>query len=220
MNFIVVGCGRMGAELAYRLYQQGHQVAVLDQVASAFDNLHPEFRGRTMEGDVLTRDLLRRAGIEQADGLAAVTSSDSLNAVVGHIARVIYHVPHVVARNYDARWRELHEAFNLQVVSSTMWAAQRIEELLYHTDARVVFSAGNGEVEIYELVVPEAWQSHTLQELLCDGQCLPVAVSRAGRAILPAMETTLEAGDILHISATLSGSQGLRQRLASLTKEA
>ncbi|MBI2882670.1 MAG: NAD-binding protein [Candidatus Methylomirabilis oxyfera] len=213
MNFIVVGCGRVGSELAYRLFQKGHQVAVIDQVAAALNNLPTDFRGRAVEGEALASDVLRRAGIKQADGLAAVTNSDSLNAVVAHVAHTVYHVPHVVVRNYHPRWRTLHEAFGHQVVSSTSWGAQRIEELLYPTFARCVFSAGNGEIEIYELVVPEAWHGRALQDLLPAGRCLAVALTRAGKAILPTSEERLEAADILHLSTTLEGIETVRHRL-------
>ena len=213
MNVIIVGCGRVGAELAYRLFQKGHQVTVIDQVAAALNNLPTDFRGRTVQGEALATDVLRRAGIEQADGLAAVTNSDSLNAVVAHVARTVYHVPQVVVRNYHPRWRALHEAFGLQVVSSTSWGAQRIEELLHPTFARSVFSAGNGEVEIYELVVPEAWHGRTLQDLLPAGQCLAVALTRVGKATIPSSEERLEAGDILHLSTNLAGIETLRHRL-------
>jgi trk system potassium uptake protein TrkA len=213
MNVVVVGCGRVGAELAYRLFQKGHQVAVIDQVASSFDNLPEDFRGRTIEGEVLSQDVLRRAGIEQAEGLAAVTNSDSLNAVVAHVARTVFHVPQVVVRNYHPRWRALHEAFGFQVVSSTSWGAQRTEELLCHPYARSVFSAGNGEVEVYELAVPEGWRGRKLEDLLPAGQCLAVALTRAGRAMLPSHEVRLEAGDVVHLSATLAGIEALRHRL-------
>jgi trk system potassium uptake protein TrkA len=216
MNIIVIGCGRVGAELAYRLYQKGHQVTVVDQLDTAFDNLPPDFRGRMVEEEVLNQDVLRRAGIEQADGLAAVTNSDSVNAVVAHVARTAYHVPNVVVRNYDPSWRPLHEAFGLQVVSSASWGAQRLEELLYHAEIRTVFSAGNGEVEIYEFSVPEAWHGRSLQDLLPEEQCLAVALTQAGRAILPSYETLLEAGDVVLLSATATGIEVLRQRLSSV----
>jgi trk system potassium uptake protein TrkA len=139
MNVIVMGCGRMGAELAYRLYQQGNEVVVVDHSTASFDNLHPDFRGRVVEGDGLAQDVLKRAGAEEADGLAAVTNSDVVNAVVGHVAKTVYHIPKVIVRNYDARWQSLHEAFGSPVISSTMWAAQRIEELLHYGDVRIVF---------------------------------------------------------------------------------
>ncbi len=152
MKMIVVGCGRVGAELADRLSQRGHQVVVIDQSEDAFHNLPADFKGRVVEGQALSQDVLRRAGITHADGLAAVTSSDSINAVVAHIAREEYNVPSVVVRNFNSRWRTMHEVFGLQVVSSTSWGAQRIEELLYQPEIRTVFSAGNGEVELYEFL--------------------------------------------------------------------
>jgi trk system potassium uptake protein TrkA len=129
------------------------------------------------------------------------------------VARTVYHVPQVVVRNYHPRWRALHEAFGLQVVSSTSWGAQRIEELLYPAFARSVFSAGNGEVEIYELSVPEAWHGRTLQDLLPAGECLAVALTRVGKAILPSPENRLETGDIVYLSATLVAIDALREQL-------
>jgi len=213
MKVIVVGCGRVGAALAYQLYKKGHQVTVIDQGDTAFDNLPPDFHGRTVEGEVLAQEVLRRAGIEQADSLTAVTNSDSVNAVIAHVARTVYHVPNVVARNYEPRWRPLQEAFGLQVVSSASWGVQRIETLLCSPSMRTVFAAGNAEVEIYELVIPEAWQGRSLQELLPQGQCLAVALTRAGRAMLPSFDLRLEPGDVVYLSATPEGIESIRRQL-------
>jgi trk system potassium uptake protein TrkA len=215
MNYIVVGCGRVGAQLAYRLFKQGHRVTVVDEVAAAFDNLPPDFRGRTVEGEVLNQGVLNRAEIEQADGLAAVTNYDSLNAVVAHLAHTVYQVPTVVVRNYDPRRRPLQEAFGLQIISSSAWAAQRFEELLYGADVRIIFAAGNGEVEVYEFEVPESWKGHSLQELLSGIECVPVALTRAGNARLPSPDILLEGEDVLHVSATLEGIEALRRRLGA-----
>jgi trk system potassium uptake protein len=216
MIFIIVGCGRLGAELAYRLYQRGHQVVVVDRSITSFNNLHLDFVGRTVEGEALNQDVLHRAGIETAEGLAAVTNSDTMNVVVAHLARTEYNLTNIVSRNYDPRWRALHEAFNLQVVSSTSWGAQRIEELLYTTHGHTVFSAGNGEVEIYEFEVPPPWEGLQLGELLSGVECAPVALTRAGRAFIPSPETRLEVGDVINISATLEGIEGVRTRLQKI----
>lgn len=216
MNFIVIGCGRVGSELAYRLYSSGHNTVVVDAKREAFNNLASDFRGRTVEGDVLAESMLERTGIKDVDGLAAVTNSDTLNAVVAHVARTVYEVPIVVARNYDPAMRPVLEAFGLQVVSSTSWGAQRIQELMLDPFFRTIFSAGNGEVEIYEMVVPASWDGHPLAELLRDADgCLPVALTRAGRALLPAADLQLQEGDMLNISATFAGIQFLRKRLQS-----
>ena len=215
MNFIIIGCGRVGAELAYHLFSGGHQVVVVDSNKEAFNRLHPDFRGRTLEGEGLAESVLERAGIREADGLAAVTNSDTLNAVVAHTAITFYNVPNVVARNYDPNLRAVIEAFGLQTVGSTYWGAQRVEELLMNPSQKAVYSAGNGEVEVYEIFIPENWHDRTLGELLDSlKQCYPVALSRAGRASLPEMGTKLQTGDLLNISSTFEGIGALTGRLS------
>lgn len=215
MNFIVVGCGRVGAELSYRLFKSGHQIVVVDSNKEAFNRLPPEFRGRTLEGEGLAENVLERAGIREAQGLAAVTNSDTLNVVVAHTARTVYNVPTVVARNYDPNLRVVIEAFGLQTVSSTYWGAQRIEELLMNPHQKMVYSAGNGEVEVYEVLIPEAWNNHKLSELMETlKDCLAVAITHAGHSYLPEITTPLQEGDVLTVSTTFEGISILTARLA------
>jgi len=215
MNFIVVGCGRVGAELCYHLFKRGHQVLVVDIKREAFNRLHPDFRGRTLEGEGLAEGVLERAGIREAYGLAAVTNSDTLNAVVAHAARLLYNVPNVVARNYDPNLRSVIEAFGLQTVGSTYWGAQRVEELLMNPSQRMVYSAGNGEVEVYEVQIPYAWNGRTLGDVLTPfKQCYPVALARAGRASLPEAEMRLQTGDLLDVSTTFENIGTLTERLS------
>jgi trk system potassium uptake protein TrkA len=215
MNFIIVGCGRVGAELCYHLFKNGHQVVVVDIDKESFNRLHPDFRGRTLEGEGLAEGVLERAGIREADGLAAVTNSDTLNAVVAHAARTVYDVSNVVARNYDPNLRPIIEAFGLQTVGSTYWGAQRVEELLINPSQRAVYSAGNGEVEVYEVSIPEQWAGKTISELLDPiKDCYPVALSRAGRSTLPDGNIKLLADDVLSVSSTFEGIGALTTRLA------
>jgi trk system potassium uptake protein TrkA len=137
----------------------------------------------------------------------------SLNAVVAHIARTVYNIPNVIARNFDPQYRSLLEAFDLQIVSSSSWGAQRIEELLSYTDIFTVFSAGNGEVEIYEFTIPKELSGIPLVELLSPDGVIPIAITRAGKASLAVPESTLKENDILLVSATFDGIQTLRTRL-------
>jgi trk system potassium uptake protein TrkA len=216
MNFVVMGCGRVGSDLALRLFKNGHQVVVVDQTKESFNRLDPDFRGRTTEGDLLSLNTLERAGIDKADGVAVATNSDTLNAVIGHAVRSHFpQVKQVVVRNYDPAMREMLEAFGLQLVSSTAWGAERLQELLIDPSFRAVFSAGNGEVELYELLIEPAWEGRTVASLMdsCDGFGVTVAFTRAGRAELPSPQKVFKAGDIVTVSATLEGIQALRKRL-------
>ncbi len=213
MNIIVVGCGRVGAELAYRLYRDGHKITVIDSEPKAFNNLKPDFRGRTIEGDALNEDVLRRGGIASADGLAAVTVHDTLNAVICHIARSIFHIQNVVVRNYDPRNRPLQEAFELQIVGTSSWGAQRIEELLNQTEAYTLFSAGNGEVGLVEFVIPTHWESRTVGDLMAGEGAVLAALTRAGKATLAGKDFTLRQGDVILVSGTREGIKTLHARL-------
>lgn len=219
MKTIVVGCGRIGGTLAYSLFKRGHEVSVVDDNPNSFNNLPADFQGRTHEGDALNQDVLKRAGIANCDALAAVTNNDSLNAVVAYIAKIEYHVPNILARNYDPHVRSVFEAFDIQVVSSTSWGAQRIEELMTDGDFRTVFSAGNGEVEVYELVIPNAWNGKRIEDLIKCSTCKPLSITRAGRAFLPEMNNEFQTGDILTVAATFDGINDTRNQLRNGKKE-
>ncbi len=219
MNIIIIGCGRVGAEVAYDLYRKGYSVTVIDQDSAAFRNLPEDFRGITLRGDVLTQDVLLRAGIEQAQALAAVTPSDSVNTVLGHIAHVVFKVPNVVVRNYDPRKRALHEAFGLQVISPVTMGALRIEELLAGDSLRTISQAGDGEVETYQLKVPKSWHGMLLREVLPPEHCVTIALIRAGRSSLPKADDKMEAGDLLHLSATREAGLALRKQLEQLRED-
>jgi len=213
MKIIVVGCGRVGSTIAYQLHKKGHQVTVIDQDASAFDNLSMDFHGRTVEGDVLARNVLHRAEIEDADALAAVTRSDSLNALISHIVRTEYHVSRVVARNFDPRQQPLQEAFGIPVVGAASWGAQRIEELLSEAPLRHVFSNNGARLSIYQLEVPASWHAKSLHELLPGDRFKLLAWTRAGQP-LPILDTQyLENGDSVFLSAEPEEIEELRNRL-------
>ncbi|HSO12820.1 MAG TPA: TrkA family potassium uptake protein [Anaerolineales bacterium] len=212
MNIIIVGCGRVGVELALALHQD-HVVSVVDRNSHSFDRLGLHFSGRTIQGHGMDRWVLERAGIENANALATVTSSDNVNAIVARVARDIYRVNRVVARVYNPRRASIYEKLNLQTVSSSTWGAHRIEQLLVHPGMQSISSAGNGEVQVYEMTIPSEWSGHLLSELVPMEHSIPVALARNGKGILPRSETILEPQDILQVSSTPEGVRILRERI-------
>jgi trk system potassium uptake protein TrkA len=113
----------------------------------------------------------------------------------------------------------LYESFGLQVISAIGWAAQRLEEIIYHSEVRTVFSAGNGEVEIYELKIPQAWDGFPVNKLNQCEDCVTIALTRAGKAVIPAPTTVMKKDDIVHFSATLDGIEAMRQRITRRPEE-
>lgn len=212
MNIIIVGCGRVGVELALTLHKQ-HLVSVIDKDSHSFDKLGLRFAGRTIQGHAMDRTALERAGIGGADALAAVTSSDNVNAIVARVAQDLYHVKRVVARLYNPRRAPIYDKLNLQTVSSSTWGAHRIEQLLIHPGMQSISSAGNGEVQVYEMTVPPEWRGRKLSEFVPLEHAIPVALARNGKGILPRPETVLEPQDILQVSSTSEGVKILRERV-------
>jgi trk system potassium uptake protein TrkA len=213
MRAILVGCGRAGAELATRLAVAGHAVTVIDIAAEAFDNLPADFRGHVIQAEALNQDVLVNAGVQDADCLATLTNSDALNAVLGHIAKTVYHVPRVVVRNYDPRWAPLHTAFELDAVNSVHWNATRFEELMVNPDLAMLQPLGDSGLALYGLTIPAAWAGQSLSSLADHADVVIAGVTRDGVSVLPAEDWILEAGDQVALSTTVAGAARLRMRL-------
>ena len=130
----------------------------------------------------MDRTVLERSGIEDADALAAVTASDNVNAIVARVARAYVPRPSCGGALFTTRSRApIYEKLNLQTVSSSSWGARRIEQLLVHPGMQSISSAGNGEVQVYEMTIPSEWSGHLVSELIPMEHSLPVALARNGK---------------------------------------
>jgi trk system potassium uptake protein TrkA len=216
MRIIIIGCGRMGAGLAQSLSLRGHEVTVVDSDPSSFERLGPSFRGDTVSGGGFDRDTLLKAGIERADGLAAVTASDEVNAVAARLARQVFHVPKVVARIYDPRKAEIYQRLGLQNISPVTWGINRIIDLLCYSRMETVTSLGSGEVDIVEVEVPHLLVGRTVNELTVIGEIHVVAISRQGKTFLPTRGTEFHKGDLVHLALLAASADRLKALLGWL----
>lgn len=208
MRMIVIGCGRTGAGLARVLDAAGHAVTVVDVDDGSFARLGAGFHGRSILGIGFDRDVLRQAGIETADGIAAVTGDDEVNAVIARMASRLFRVPKVVARLYDPRKAQIYRRLDVQVVAPVDWGVHRAADLLTFSDVGELISLGAGQVDLVEVEVPHLLVGRRIDELTAAGEVLPVAVSRGGTTYIPTAGTTLQAGDVVHL-AVAAASRGL-----------
>ncbi|MBI4570787.1 MAG: TrkA family potassium uptake protein [Chloroflexi bacterium] len=131
MKVIIMGCGRAGSELATTLDREGHDVTVLDINPYQFTRFLPEtFAGKTMAGNGIDQDVLRRAGIEEADAFIAVTAGDNRNVMASQIAQHIFHVSRVVCRIYDPMREQMYHRLGLRTISPTKEWARLLKEAL------------------------------------------------------------------------------------------
>ena len=130
MFTIIMGCGRLGAELAIMLERDGHDVAVLDIDKFAFDHLDPSFKGRKILGDGTDQDTLRRAGAERADAFVAATRGDNRNALAAQIAQHVFQISRVSSVIFDPMREEVYRGLGLRTINPTKMEAQLLRELV------------------------------------------------------------------------------------------
>jgi len=130
MKVVIMGCGRVGAQLAALLDTDGHSVTVLDTDAYSFRGLPADFGGTALLGNGLDQEVLKRADIEKADVFVAVTQGDNRNVMATQIAKHIFNVPKVTCRIYDPLRRDLYQTLGLDGISPTTVFAKMLKEKL------------------------------------------------------------------------------------------
>ena len=138
MKIVIMGCGRVGSELAAWLDREGHDVTIVDTNAFQFERYLPDsFGGRSITGNGIDQDVLRRAGIEGADAFIAVTQGDNRNVMAAQIAREIFGVQRVVCRIYDPMREQMYKGLGLRTMSPTKVGAQLLKQALEADDGAV-----------------------------------------------------------------------------------
>ena len=193
---IVVGCGRVGSELAARLDQEGHTTFIIDKNIASFRRLPPNFTGSSLEGLGFDRDCLKAAGVEHADALAAVTSGDNSDILTARIAKETFEVPKVVARIYDPKRAEIYRRLGISTVATVTWTTEQAMRRLFDTEAKPDWIDSNGQFALLERGVPEALIGHRYSALQSNFE--PVLLTRGTTTRRYSAEIVIQDGDILH----------------------
>jgi trk system potassium uptake protein TrkA len=198
MYVIVVGCGRVGGQVATLLSQEGHNVVVIDRNPASFKRLGKTFNGVTLIGNGYEPDVLKEAGVERADVLCSLTNGDNTNIMASQVAKKIFRVPRVIARVYDSARAHIYETLGLEVLSGTVLFAAMIRDKL--VDRRLSsFIIETGDMGVIELVVPDALAGKTVAEVeMPDAFRLVTVLRRPGAgqsSLIPLSDTVLARGD-------------------------
>lgn len=198
MHFVIMGCGRVGAQLTGELARAGHSVAVIDKRREAFDRLPPEFEAKMVVGVGFDREVLEAAGIKEADAFIAVSNGDNSNIVSARVAREHYNVPKVVARIYDPRRAEIYERLNIPTIASVRWAAKQIQYLLFHGREEMRDTLGGGSLLHLQVQVPEHLVGKRVSSVHAEGRVEAIGVDRGGSGFIPTPDSTFQQGDVVH----------------------
>jgi len=130
MRIVIMGCGRVGAQIAGLLENEGHDITILDIDTYSFRRLPPDFKGTALLGNGIDEDVLKRAGIEEADVFVAMTQGDNRNVMAAQIAKHIFNVPRVISRIYDPLRQELYDTLGIEAFSPTTIFAELVRDKL------------------------------------------------------------------------------------------
>jgi trk system potassium uptake protein TrkA len=126
VRIIVLGCGRLGALVATRLDQRGHQVTVISQNQDDFARLPPSFGGNVGVGNGIDVDVLRANGVDGADAFVALTDGDNTNVMASQIAKFVLGVPRAISQIKDPLREETYRSLGIQTICPTRLGAERI----------------------------------------------------------------------------------------------
>ena len=182
-----MGCGRVGSTLAHILEDRGNTVAVIDRDPEAFRRLRPSFKGDRVTGIGFDRDVLSRAGIERADGFAAVSSGDNSNIIA--------------ARIYDPRRAEVYERLGIPTVATVRWTADQMLRKLLPEGSEPLWRDPTGKIVLAEVAFSPHWIGEQVKSVEVSTMTRIAFVDRLGQAFVPDGSTVLQEGDVIHVLA-------------------
>jgi len=218
VHIVIMGCGRVGSTLAHILEDRGNTVAVIDRDPEAFRRLRPAFKGERVTGIGFDRDVLARAGIERADGFAAVSSGDNSNIISARVASETFAVPRVAARIYDPRRAEVYERLGIQTVATVRWTADQMLRKLLPEGAEPQWRDATGKIVLSQVTVSPDWIGEPVKLVEASVGTRIAYIDRIGEAIVPQLGTVLQQGDVVHVIAPesdmdrITGAFAVRER--------
>jgi len=211
MYVIIVGCGRVGSELAKLLSAEGHDVVVIDKSQVSFDRLGGTFNGLTLVGNGFSLGLLKQAGIEKADAFCALTNGDNTNLVSAQVAKKIFAVPKVIARVYDPQRAHIYKALGLDIISGTILFAAMLRDKIIESRFSS-YLIETKELGVIEIEVKNNLAAKTIQEINIPGEFLVVAIRRPQEIIIPEPQTQLKAEDILMAAVKVASLKKIKEK--------
>ena len=215
---MIVGCGRVGAELADALGQRGFTISIIDKNPAAFEHLHQGFDGKTLVGPGFDRDILEEAGIKEADVFIAVTNGDNSNIVSARIAKEHYGRKTVAARIYDPRRAQIYERLGIPTVATVAWTTDQVLARVMPPEEALLGTIGSGDVVAIGVDVPEAAAGARISDVNVGGRILVTAVTRFGQTQVAEAGTIIQERDFLNMVVLRSELGTIDAHLAGLRR--
>jgi trk system potassium uptake protein TrkA len=137
VKVIVVGCGRVGSAVALELDRTGWEVTAIDEKEDALQRLGEHWSGGFVVGHGMDTDVLREAGIEEADAVVVATNGDNTNLVIGQLAQKHFEIETTIVRVLDPARAKVYASLGLRTISPTSTAIDFLLDALRSSAERV-----------------------------------------------------------------------------------
>ena len=198
-NVIIIGCGRVGSQLANMLSDNGDNVCCIDRSADAFANLGRNFNGNTMQGVGFDEEVLLKAGVQECDVLAAVTQYDTTNLMCAEVASKLYGVEHVIARLFNPNYENAYSQLGIDYVCGTSLVADDIFSKVVSGHGSHVATFGDIEIVEFSLALSaiDGINSIRVSDIESEHEVRVIAFERAdgSASSIPSEDSVLYNGD-------------------------
>jgi trk system potassium uptake protein TrkA len=127
MKIVILGLSRFGVQFARLMHEAGHQLTLIDRNPSAFGRMPLTISAQHVLGIGIDQDVMRKAGVDQAEMFVAATDSDNTNLMAAQVARVVFSIRRSVARVHDRDRAEIFNSLGLiEVICPPLDAAQAL----------------------------------------------------------------------------------------------
>jgi trk system potassium uptake protein TrkA len=212
MYVIIVGCGRVGSQLARLLSGEGHNVVVIDKNPASFERLGGTFNGLTLVGNGFDLSLLKQAGIEKADAFCAVTNGDNTNLISAQVAKKIFKVPKVIARVYDPQRAHIYTTLGMDVISGTILFAAMIRDKIIESRFSS-YLIETKDLGVFEVEVKKELVGQSIRDINVPAEFLVVAIRRLDGVIIPEPNTVLKEKDVLMAVVKVASLNKIKNKL-------
>jgi trk system potassium uptake protein TrkA len=217
MYAIIVGAGKVGLNLGRELRSKGHEVTLVERIATRFAAVEEEFEHQAQYGDGSELWVLERAGVERCDMVIAVTGDDEDNILICQVAREKYGVERIIARCNNPRNLQHFELLGVKpAVSATDLILRLIEHEVPKYGLVHLLDLPQERLEIIELEVSDGSfaDGKEVQELGLPDGSLVIAILRDGTGFVPLADSVVEAGDELLLVLDTGLEEKITARLA------
>lgn len=205
LKIIIVGCGKVGANLVDQLSKEGHDITVIDKKAEKIQDITNTYDVMGLVGNGASYSTQMEAGIEETDLIIAVTDSDELNLLCCTVAKRVGKcaaIARVRTPDYSEETGYLREQLGLAlIINPELEAAREVARILYLPTALEVNSFAHGQAELVKFKVPEGNLLNGLSLAYLGknitNDILICAVERNGEVYMPNGDFVLQSGDVV-----------------------